>query len=143
MERNSVDYEADPKERELVGERPYLRLVRSPKEDPVKREQEKEEEKWKHMQKGILRGLSVGGGIETLLHVIPGIEQIPYCSEQDIVYRVAIGAITAAFLLPIQKEGEDVKNYWTKALCSGVDYTIGTMIVYGGLEMMARTYERF
>jgi hypothetical protein len=118
------------------------RVYSTEKKNAEGEEEPKSERMYAYLKKGVLVGLGCGGGIEAVITIIPGIEEIPYCSEQDIAYRLAIGAMTAAILLPIKKEGEDVKNYWRKALYSGVGYILGTMLVYGGLEMITRTYEK-
>ena len=103
---------------------------------------EDKQEALKQAGRGIGAGVVIGGGIEVLLELIPGIGEMPYCAKEDILYRLATGVVTAALLMPLDKKGEEVEKYGEKAWYSGIGYAVGTIIMYGGLEILRSTYEK-
>ena len=121
--------------------RVYSTDKKNPLQEPQK-DDDGENKIPKIIGKSLLAGLVIGGGIELLLEVIPGVQQVWYCSREEIYYRIITEMSIAALIMPIKREGEEVKNYCGKAICSGIGYAVGTGVAYGALEMLTMMYER-
>ncbi len=114
------------------------RVYTTKRKSPQEEQEERENQALKRIGKGILAGLVIGGGIEAFLDIVPGIQEVWYCSKSDICYRIISETVAAALILPIEAEKREENNYFRKACCYGIGYVAGAAIAYSTLEVLTK-----